>query len=214
MTITAKLFKGGRNQSIRVPTKLELNAKEARIEQIGISLCVLLQPPMGQEMTELGGQLLLIEQMPARELPVRSSRCPASTARSVSMRRTSDTGICRYILRRHPAPLVADCRAFSGSSFARPRWWLRSFVSSPVRFRPFCCTGRNAARPLRRETVASRSVVEICACACCAGACDDSIATMDSMIAAHSMTEDSMMVANSARGLLRIPALAAEGRLL
>ena len=45
MTVTAKLFKSGRSQAIRMPGKLRLQAQEVRIEQIRDALW--LQPQTG-----------------------------------------------------------------------------------------------------------------------------------------------------------------------
>ena len=52
MTITAKLFMSGRNQAIRLPAKLRLQAKEVRIEQVGNALWVQPESSPDQSMAD------------------------------------------------------------------------------------------------------------------------------------------------------------------
>ena len=52
MSTTAKLFMSGRSQSIRLPAKLRLDAKEVRIEQVGKALWVQPEPEPGQNMAD------------------------------------------------------------------------------------------------------------------------------------------------------------------
>jgi antitoxin VapB len=50
MTVTAKVFKSGRSQALRLPAKLRLQVQEVRIEQIGNDLWVHPQTTVGNDM--------------------------------------------------------------------------------------------------------------------------------------------------------------------
>ena len=50
MSVTAKLFMSGRSQAIRLPSKLRLDAKDVRIEQIGRALWIQPEVLPGQSM--------------------------------------------------------------------------------------------------------------------------------------------------------------------
>lgn len=50
MTVTAKVFKSGSSQAIRLPSKLRLQAKEVQIEQIGDALWLQPQKEPVQDM--------------------------------------------------------------------------------------------------------------------------------------------------------------------
>ena len=52
MTLTAKLFKSGRSQAIRLPAKLRLNAREVRIQQVGGALWVQAEASPEQNMAD------------------------------------------------------------------------------------------------------------------------------------------------------------------
>lgn len=52
MTVTAKVFKSGRSQAIRLPAKLRLQAKEVQIEQKGEALWLRPQKEPVQDMRQ------------------------------------------------------------------------------------------------------------------------------------------------------------------
>ena len=127
------------------------------------------------------------------------------------MRRTLDTNICSYILRRHPASLI---ERFAGVD--RGQLWLSAIVAAELRFgaAKLASTRFSAAveswlagfdaLPWPLEATAhyarTRAALE-------AGT---SIGGMDLLIAAHAMAEDSVLVTNNAREFLRVPGLAVE----
>lgn len=128
------------------------------------------------------------------------------------MRRTLDTNICSYILRRHPASMI---ERFAGLD--RNALWLSAIVAAELRFgaaklgsakfaaaveawlsgfdvRPWPLEATNHYAVIR--TSLERSGLPI--------------GGMDLMIAAHAMAEDSALITNNAREFLRVPGLAVE----
>ena len=128
------------------------------------------------------------------------------------MRRTLDTNICSYILRRHP---VAMIERFAGLD--RGQLWLSAIVAAELRFgaAKLASTRFSAAveawlagfevRPWPLD--ATPHYANIRAALERAG---KTIGGMDLLIAAHAMAEDSVVVTNNAREFLRVPGLAVE----
>lgn len=128
------------------------------------------------------------------------------------MRRTLDTNICSYVLRRHPASI--------GERFAqleRGQLWLSAIVAAELRFGAAkLASDRFSAaveawlagfdvRPWPVE--ATRNYAHIRARLERSG---NIIGNMDLLIAAHAMAEDSVVITNNAREFLRVPGLAVE----
>jgi tRNA(fMet)-specific endonuclease VapC len=128
------------------------------------------------------------------------------------MRRTLDTNICSYILRRHP---VAMIERFAGLD--RAQLWLSAIVAAELRFGAvklgstrFAAAAESwlAGFEVRPWPVdATRQYANIRYALERAG---QPIGGMDLMIAAHALAEDAVLVTNNAREFLRVPGLAVE----
>ncbi|MGH8036020.1 MAG: PIN domain-containing protein [Lysobacterales bacterium] len=128
------------------------------------------------------------------------------------MRRTLDTNICSYVLRRRPASMVERF-----AELDRGQLWLSAIVAAELRFgaAKLASVRFSAAveawlagfdvRPWPLE--ATQHYVNIRAALERTG---QPIGGMDLLIAAHAMAEDSVLVANNAREFLRVPGLAVE----
>ena len=128
------------------------------------------------------------------------------------MRRTLDTNICSYVLRRHPASMLERF-----ASLDRGQVWLSAIVAAELRFgaAKLAFIRFSAAveawlagfdvRPWPLE--ATRHYANIRAALERGG---QPIGNMDLLIAAHAMAEDSVVVTNNAREFLRVPGLAVE----
>lgn len=128
------------------------------------------------------------------------------------MRRTLDTNICSYILRRHPASMIERF-----AELDRGQLWLSAIVAAELRFgaAKLASTRFSAAveawlagfevRPWPLE--ATPHYANIRAALERTG---KTIGGMDLLIAAHAMAEDSVVVTNNAREFLRVPGLAVE----
>lgn len=128
------------------------------------------------------------------------------------MRRTLDTNICSYILRRHPLEMIERFAALD-----RQQLWLSAVVAAELRFgaaklaSPKFSSAVEAwlagfdVRPWPVEAAhhyaQMRAVLE---------RTGQPIGGMDMMIAAHAMAEDSVLITNNAREFLRVPRLAVE----
>ena len=128
------------------------------------------------------------------------------------MRRTLDTNICSYILRRHPASMIERF-----AELDRSQLWLSAIVAAELRFgaAKLASMRFSAAveawlagfdvRPWPVEATshyaATRAALE---------RAGQPIGAMDLLIAAHAMAEDSALVTNNAREFLRVPGLAIE----
>jgi tRNA(fMet)-specific endonuclease VapC len=128
------------------------------------------------------------------------------------MRRTLDTNICSYILRRHPANMI---ERFAGLD--RNQLWLSAVVAAELRFgaTKLALPRFSAAveawlagfdvRPWPVEAThhyaAMRAALE---------RAGQPVGAMDMLIAAHAMAEDSVIVTNNAREFHRVPGLAVE----
>jgi tRNA(fMet)-specific endonuclease VapC len=128
------------------------------------------------------------------------------------MRRTLDTNICSYVLRRRPASMVERF-----AELDREDLWLSAIVAAELRFgaAKLASVRFSAAveawlagfdvRPWPAE--ATQHYARIRASLERAG---QTIGGMDLLIAAHAMAEDSVLVTNNAREFLRVPGLAVE----
>ena len=128
------------------------------------------------------------------------------------MRRTLDTNICSYILRRHPAEIVERF-----ATLDKEQLWLSSIVAAELRFgavklgaprfqaaveawlagfdvRPWPVEATHHYASLRSTLERNGKI----------------IGGMDLMIAAHALAEDSVVVTNNAREFHRVPGLAVE----
>lgn len=128
------------------------------------------------------------------------------------MRRTLDTNICSYILRRHPADMVARF-----ASLNRQEVWLSAIVAAELRFgaAKLGAPRFSAAveswlmgfdvRPWPVE--AAHHYAQVRASLERSG---QPIGGMDLMIAAHALAEDSVLITNNAREFHWVPGLAVE----
>jgi tRNA(fMet)-specific endonuclease VapC len=128
------------------------------------------------------------------------------------MRRTLDTNICSYVLRRRPAAMM---ERFAG--LTRDQLWLSAMVAAELRFgaaklgSPRFSSDVEAwlagleVRPWPLE--ATHHYAEVRASLERTG---QPIGNMDLLIAAHALAEDSVLVTNNAREFLRVPGLAVE----
>ena len=128
------------------------------------------------------------------------------------MRRTLDTNICSYILRRRPANVLERFAGLSGDEV-----WLSAIVAAELRFGAaklgaarFVATieawlAGFDVRPWPLE--ATRRYAEVRAVLERQGT---PIGNMDLMIASHALAEDSVLITNNAREFRRVPKLAVE----
>ena len=128
------------------------------------------------------------------------------------MRRTLDTNICSYILRRHPASMIERF-----ATLDREQLWLSAIVAAELRV-----GAAKLAAPRFQAAVeawllgfdvrpwpldATHHYAQIRTALERAG---KSINGMDLMIAAHALAEDSVVITNNAREFHRVPGLAVE----
>lgn len=128
------------------------------------------------------------------------------------MRRTLDTNICSYILRRHPPEMIERFAALDRTSL-----WLSSIVAAELRFGAAKLQSPKFTaaveqwlagfelRPWPLEAshhyAQARAVLE---------RQGTPIGNMDLMIAAHALAEDSVIITNNAREFHRVPGVAVE----
>jgi tRNA(fMet)-specific endonuclease VapC len=128
------------------------------------------------------------------------------------MRRTLDTNICSYILRRHPAAMI---ERFAGLD--RAQLWLSAVVAAELRFGAVKLGSVRFAAAVETWLTgfdvrpwpvdATRQYANIRYALERAG---QPIGGMDLMIAAHALAEDAVLVTNNAREFMRVPGLAVE----
>ena len=130
----------------------------------------------------------------------------------MTMRRTLDTNICSYALRRRPTNMV---ERFAGLD--RGQLWLSAIVAAELRFgaAKLASVKFSAAveawlagfdvRPWPTEATHHYAVIRAAL-----ERTGQPIGGMDLLIAAHAMAEDSVLVTNNAREFLRVPGLAVE----
>ena len=128
------------------------------------------------------------------------------------MRRTLDTNICSYALRRRPVSMIERF-----AELDRGQLWLSAIVAAELRSGAAKLASIRFSvaveawlagfdvRPWPAE--ATRHYANIRAALERAG---QTIGGMDLPIAAHAMAEDSVLVTNNAREFLRVPGLAVE----
>lgn len=129
-----------------------------------------------------------------------------------AMRRTLDTNICSYILRRHPVEMIERFACLD-----KTQLWLSAIVAAELRF-----GAAKLASPRFQAAVenwlagfevkpwpvdAAHHYAKIRNALERAG---KPIGGMDLMIAAHTMAEDSVLITNNAREFHRVPALPVE----
>lgn len=128
------------------------------------------------------------------------------------MRRTLDTNICSYILRRRPASVVERFASLSGDQV-----WLSAIVAAELRFGAVKLGSPRFAATIE-AWLAGFDVLPwpVEATRCYAEARNalerqgQRIGNMDLMIAAHALAEDSVVITNNAREFQRVPRLAVE----
>lgn len=128
------------------------------------------------------------------------------------MRRTLDTNICSYILRRHPTGMIERFATLEPAQV-----WLSAVVAAELRFgavklaSPRFSSAVEAwlagfdVRPWPLD--ATHHYARIRATLERAG---KPVGAMDLMIAAHALAEDSAVITNNAREFHRVPGLAVE----
>ena len=128
------------------------------------------------------------------------------------MRRTLDTNICSYILRRHPAGMIERFATLDPTQL-----WLSAVVAAELRFGAVkLASPRFSAaveawlagfdvRPWPLE--ATHHYAQMRAALERAG---KPVGAMDLLIAAHAMAEDSAIITHNAREFHRAPGLAVE----
>ena len=128
------------------------------------------------------------------------------------MKRTLDTNICSYILRRQPQEMIQRF-----ATLDRNQLWISAIVAAELRFGAL----RRASTKLQTAVEAylagfdvrpwpleaTHQYAQIRASLETRG---NLIGNMDLMIAAHAMAEDSVVVTNNAREFHRVPSLAVE----
>lgn len=128
------------------------------------------------------------------------------------MRRTLDTNICSYILRRHPASMIERF-----ADLDRSQLWLSAIVAAELRFGAAKLASDRFAASVEAwlagfeirpwPTEASLPYANVRAAL---ERCGQPIGGMDLLIAAHAIAEDSVVVTNNAREFRRVPNLAVE----
>lgn len=128
------------------------------------------------------------------------------------MRRTLDTNICSYILRRHPADMISRFATLDPQQL-----WLSAIVAAELRFgaaklaSPKFSAAVEAwlagfdVRPWPAE--AGHHYAQLRATLERTGR---PIGGMDMLIAAHALAEDSVVITNNAQEFHRVPGLAVE----
>jgi tRNA(fMet)-specific endonuclease VapC len=128
------------------------------------------------------------------------------------MRKTLDTNICSYILRKRPQDFVQRFAALD-----RQQLWLSAIVAAELRFGALKRGSRKLSaaveswlggfdvRPWPTEAAhtyaQSRLALE---------SAGQPIGNLDLLIAAHALAEDSVVITNNAREFHRVPGLAVE----
>jgi tRNA(fMet)-specific endonuclease VapC len=128
------------------------------------------------------------------------------------MRKTLDTNICSYILRRHPADML---ERFAGLD--RSQLWLSSVVAAELRFGAVKLASAKLSSAVEMwlsgfdvkpwPVEAAHHYAQVRAALEKTG---QPIGAMDLMIASHVLAEDSVVITNNARELHRVPGLAVE----
>jgi tRNA(fMet)-specific endonuclease VapC len=128
------------------------------------------------------------------------------------LRRTLDTNICSYVLRRHPSQMVLRFQELN-----RDQLWLSAIVAAELRFgaaklgsdrfsgavESWLAGFELLPWPLEatHHYASMRSELQ---------RIGTPVGNLDLMIAAHALAEDSVVITNNAREFLRIPGVAVE----
>ncbi|MDP1606876.1 MAG: type II toxin-antitoxin system VapC family toxin [Rhodocyclaceae bacterium] len=128
------------------------------------------------------------------------------------MRRSLDTNICSYILRRHPVSMIERFAALE-----RGQLWLSAVVAAELRFGAVKLASPRFSAAVEAwlagfdilpwSLEATHHYAHIRAALERSG---QSIGGMDMMIAAHVLAEESVLITNNAREFHRVPGLAVE----
>jgi len=128
------------------------------------------------------------------------------------MRRTLDTNICSYILRRHPASMIERFDLLQ-----RDQLWLSAVVAAELRFGAVKLASPRFSAAVEAWLAgfevrawpleATHHYAQIRAALERGG---KPVGAMDMLIAAHVIAEDSVLVTNNAREFHRVPGLAVE----
>jgi tRNA(fMet)-specific endonuclease VapC len=128
------------------------------------------------------------------------------------MQRTLDTNICSYILRHHPVQMIERF-----ASLDKDQLWLSAIVAAELRF-----GARKLASPRFQAAIESwlsgfevrawpvQATHDYASIRAALERSGQTIGGMDLMIAAHALSEDSVVITNNAREFLRVPGLAVE----
>ncbi len=128
------------------------------------------------------------------------------------MRRTLDTNICSYILRRHPLEMIERF-----ANLDRSALWLSAIVAAELRFGAQKLGSARFASAVESWLTgfdvqpwpleATQHYASIRAALERSG---QPIGGMDLLIAAHALAQDSVVITNNAREFHRVPGLAVE----
>ncbi len=128
------------------------------------------------------------------------------------MRRTLDTNICSYILRRHPLDMIERF-----ANLDRSALWLSAIVAAELRFGAQKLGSARFASAVESWLTgfdvqpwpleATQHYASIRAALERSG---QPIGGMDLLIAAHALAQDSVVITNNAREFHRVPGLAVE----
>jgi tRNA(fMet)-specific endonuclease VapC len=128
------------------------------------------------------------------------------------MRRTLDTNICSYILRRHPVSMIERFATLN-----RTQLWLSTVVAAELRFGAVKLASPRFSAAVEAwlagfdilpwSLEATHHYAQIRAALERSG---QTIGGMDMMIAAHALAEETVLVTNNAREFHRVPGLAVE----
>jgi tRNA(fMet)-specific endonuclease VapC len=128
------------------------------------------------------------------------------------MRRTLDTNICSYILRRHPLEMIERFATLDRSAL-----WLSAIVAAELRFGAQKLGSARLASAVESWLTgfdvlpwpleATQHYANIRASLERGG---HPIGGMDLLIAAHALAQDSVVITNNAREFHRVPGLAVE----
>lgn len=132
------------------------------------------------------------------------------------MRRTLDTNICSYILRRHPASMIERFAVLERSEL-----WLSAVVAAELRFGAAKLSSARFSAAVEAwlagfdvRSWPLDATHHYARTRCALEKSGQPIGAMDLMIAAHAMAEDSVVITNNAREFHRVPGLAVEEWLL
>lgn len=143
---------------------------------------------------------------------MRRRKSATGAERGRVVRRTLDTNICSYILRRHPVSVIARFAALDPGQV-----WLSAIVAAELRYGAVKLASRRLTSAVEAwlagfavlpwSVDATHHYAQLRVALERAG---QPIGNMDLMIAAHALAEDSVVITNNAREFHRVPGLAVE----